>query len=71
MSYFPYPQQLLSSIKSREPEVEEVTEHAQALTSMTSEPRVTSHVAQISNRYQTLLNSTKVSGEVVSLGNFE
>ena len=55
-----YFQNLLSSVKGQQMQIEDFGDQAQVLTQVASEPRVSAYGAQLNTRYQTLRASTKV-----------
>lgn len=59
--YVHYVQALLDTVQSYQRDVDEVSDQAQALTKVSSEARVTTYVSQLTDRYNTLTNSVKVS----------
>ena len=65
-------QALQDMVQSYQREVDEVSDEAQALTKVSSEARVTTYVSQLTDRYDTLMNSVKVSNWVdVNSGLFD
>lgn len=64
-------QQLLSNIKSRQAELEEVGDQAQQLTSSSSDTRISTYGTQLQTRYHTLLNNTKVIPSVLLVIQFK
>ncbi len=53
-------QHLVQSIKSKQVDVDEFADEAQAVKTIITDPKVSTHANQLATRYQTLLNNTKV-----------